>query len=89
MAGPVKITIVNIGSLSMNRFWGETRRVRTPTVTCTLLEVKDHFIIVDPSPMTDLLERMLFARTGLRPGEVHQVFLKPILQEGDSRSSGH
>ncbi len=81
--GNAKVTIINIGTLSMNKFWNETERVRSPSATCTLLEVGGRRLIVDPSPDADLLEPMLFARTGLRPGNIHEVFLTHF--HGDHR----
>ena len=78
-----RVTIINIGTLSMNKFWDETERVRSPSATCTLLEVSGHRLIVDPSPGADLLEPMLFARAGLRPEHIDQVFLTHF--HGDHR----
>lgn len=70
-----RVTVINIGALSMNRFWNETERVRSPSATCTLLEVGGQRVIVDPSPGADLLEPMLFACAGLRPENMDLVFL--------------
>jgi len=71
----VKFAVINIGTLSMNKFWGETERVRSATATCTLLEVGDQRLLVDPSPYPEQLEPMLFARTGLRPEAIDALFL--------------
>ena len=68
-------TIVNIGTLSMNRFWGETERLRSGTATCALLEAGGQRVLVDPSLHADQLEPMLFARTGLRPDDIDLVFV--------------
>jgi glyoxylase-like metal-dependent hydrolase (beta-lactamase superfamily II) len=78
-----RFTIVNIGTLPLNKFWGETERVRPATATCTLLQVGGRRLLVDPSPGPDELEPMLFARTGLRPGDIDQVFLTHL--HGDHR----
>ncbi len=78
-----KFTIINIGTLSMNKFWGETERVRSASATCTLLEVGGTRLLVDPSPHPEELETLLFARTGLRPGAIDQVFLTHF--HGDHR----
>lgn len=78
-----KFTIVNIGTLSMNRFWGETERLRSATATCTLLQVGERRLLVDPSPHPELLEPMLFAQTGLRPGQIDSVFITHF--HGDHR----
>jgi N-acyl homoserine lactone hydrolase len=71
----VQFTIVNIGTLSMNKFWGETERLRSPSATCTLLQYGGTRLLVDPSPEPTALEPMLFARTGLRPAAIDVVFL--------------
>jgi glyoxylase-like metal-dependent hydrolase (beta-lactamase superfamily II) len=68
-------TIVNIGTLSVNKFWGETERQRSPSSTCTLLERGSVRLIVDPSPAPQILEERLFATTGLRPSSIDMVFV--------------
>ena len=70
----VRFTIVNIGTLSMNKFWGETERLRSPSATCTLLQAGGKRLLVDPSPDSEPLARLLFERTGLRPEAVDAVF---------------
>lgn len=79
----VQLAIVNIGTLSMNKFWGETERVRSATATCVLLESKGRRLLVDPSPGPEELEPMLFDRTGLRPSDVDSVFVTHF--HGDHR----
>jgi glyoxylase-like metal-dependent hydrolase (beta-lactamase superfamily II) len=71
----VQFTIVNIGTLSMNKFWGETERLRSTSATCTLLQSGETRLLVDPSPEPAALEPMLFARTGLHPSDIDAVFL--------------
>ena len=78
-----KFTIVNIGTLSMNKFWNETERVRSGTATCTLLQMGGYRLLVDPSPGPEALEPMLFACTGLRPRDIDLVFLTHF--HGDHR----
>ena len=75
MTSHVRFTIVNIGTLSMNKFWGETERLRSATATCTLLEGEGQRLLVDPSPYPERLAPMLFARTGLRPDSIDTVFV--------------
>ena len=81
--GTARVTIINIGTLSMNKFWNETERVRSATATCTLIEVGDQRLLVDPSPEPDLLEPMLFDRSGLGPEHINQIFLTHF--HGDHR----
>lgn len=70
------LSIINIGGLSMNKFWGETERLRQPTATCTLLALSDGLrLLVDPSPMPEELTPLLFARAGLVPAQVELVFV--------------
>ena len=75
MSTDVRFTIVNMGTLSMNKFWGETERLREPSATCTLLEPGSMRLLVDPSPYPERLEAALFATTGLRPADIDAVFL--------------
>lgn len=68
--------IINIGTLSQNKFWGETARMREDiSATCTLLDVNGRRLLVDPSPMREPLERMLFNRSGLRPDAIDMVYV--------------
>jgi glyoxylase-like metal-dependent hydrolase (beta-lactamase superfamily II) len=69
------VTIVNVGCLSMNRFWGEKERVRTATATCTLVASGGTRLLVDPSPHPPELEKLLFDRVGLKPAQIDAVFL--------------
>lgn len=75
MPDTVRFTIIHIGTLSMNKFWHETERVRRATATCTLLEAGGRRLLVDPSPEPEPLRELLFDRAGLRPGDIDQVFL--------------
>ena len=75
MSAKVEFTIINLGTLSMNKFWHETERLRTPSATCTLLQSGDVRLLVDPSPTPDLLAPMLFARTGLRPDAIDAIYV--------------
>ena len=68
-------TIVNLGTLSLNKYWHETERLRPPSATCTLLNIAGIRLIVDPSPAPAPLETLLFANTGLRPDAIDLVFL--------------
>jgi glyoxylase-like metal-dependent hydrolase (beta-lactamase superfamily II) len=67
--------IINIGVLSQNKFWGETQRMREDiSATCNLLEIGEHRLLVDPSPMREPLERALFNRAGLTPDAIDMVY---------------
>jgi len=72
---PARFTIVNIGCLSMNKFWGETERVRQASATCTLLQSGDRRLLVDPSPHPDELAISLFNTTGLRPEAIDRIYV--------------
>ena len=71
----LSFTIVNIGTLSMNKYWGETERKRAPSATCTLLDVDGIHVLVDPSPYPEQLQQRLFATTGLRLNNIDLVFV--------------
>ena len=77
------VTIINTGTLSMNRYWGETERLREPSATCTLIEAGGVTLLVDPSPQPKALSAMLFAARGIKPGDVDMVFLTHF--HGDHR----
>ena len=76
-------TVINIGTLSVNKFWGETERVHPVSATCTLLQVAGKRILVDPSPQSSGLKQLLFDRTGLGPDDIDQVFVTHF--HGDHR----
>lgn len=68
--------IINIGTLSRNKFWGETERMRDEiSATCTLLDVGGHRVLVDPSPRREALEMLLFSRAGLRPDAIDTIYV--------------
>lgn len=79
----VRFTIVNIGALSMNKFWGEMERLHQTTATCTLIEAGGIRLLVDPSPYPEPLEQKLFDTTGLRPAAIDLVFVTHF--HGDHR----
>ncbi|MDF1516181.1 MAG: MBL fold metallo-hydrolase, partial [Anaerolineae bacterium] len=76
MSDKVLFTVVNIGSLSINKFWGETKVSRKGTsATCTLLKSHGYNLLVDPSPYPEVLSKKLFFTTGLKPDQIDMVFL--------------
>ena len=83
MTEPTTFTVINIGTLSANKFWGETERVHAVSATCTLLQVAGKRVLVDPSPYAPELGQMLYDRTGLRPDDIDQVFVTHF--HGDHR----
>jgi len=72
---PARFTIINIGCLSMNKFWGETERVRQASATCTLLEGSGRRLLVDPSPYPEQLAVSLFNTTGLLPEAIDSIYV--------------
>jgi glyoxylase-like metal-dependent hydrolase (beta-lactamase superfamily II) len=74
MSDFVDFTIINIGTLSINKYWGESKRLRKPTATCTLLRTKETNLLVDPSPHIPELEKLLFANAGIAPDKIDIVF---------------
>ena len=70
--------VISIGTLSMNRLWGEAAPVRTSHATTTLVCVERRLILVDPSLPAAALEARFFERTGKRLGSVTDVFLTTL-----------
>ena len=70
----VDFVIVSIGALSSNPFWKEPPGVRTAHATTTLVRDRERVILVDPSLPAAALDARLFERTGLRCGQVTDVF---------------
>jgi glyoxylase-like metal-dependent hydrolase (beta-lactamase superfamily II) len=79
----VKFRIIHIGTLSVNKFWGETERRRAGCSTCTLLESNGKRVLVDPSPGAEELGSLLLARAGLQPEDIDMVFVTHF--HGDHR----
>ncbi len=71
-------SIVTIGNLSRNRYWGEgdEQLVRPALCTCTLIDGHGFQLLVDPS-LADRqkMEIELDRRTGLQLGEIGAVFV--------------
>lgn len=71
-------SIVTIGNLSRNRYWGEGdgQPVRPPICTCTLIDGHGFQLLVDPS-LADrtAMETELDRRTGLQLHEISAVFV--------------
>src|SRR5689334_14264453 len=70
-----RVDIISIGTLSRNRIWGETEKVRSPHATTTLIRAGDQNILVDPGLPPQILAARLYERTGLLPDRIDAVFL--------------
>ena len=83
MTDSTTFTVINIGTLSANKFWGETERIHPVSATCALLQVAGKRVLIDPSPHAPELKQLLFDRTGLGPDDIDQVFVTHF--HGDHR----
>jgi glyoxylase-like metal-dependent hydrolase (beta-lactamase superfamily II) len=72
-----KWTVLNIGSISRNKFWGEReeKSYREIFCTCTLIQTDTDIIVVDPSMAGDDMAYLLDSRCGILPGDVTKVFV--------------
>ena len=73
----IKWTVLNIGAISRNRFWGEddSRPYRKGVVcTSTVIVNGADVIVVDPPVAGEEMERLLDFRCGLKVGDVTKVF---------------
>lgn len=68
-------TIVSIGALSRNRFWGENEARRAAHATTTLIRDGKTTLLIDPGLPGPLLAQRLDERCGLKPEQVDAVFL--------------
>lgn len=82
---PLSYTVVSIGALSRNRFWGEQDSKRVAHATTTLVRDDKTTILVDPGLPEQMLLQRLDERTGLKPDEIDIVFLtnfRPVHRRG-------
>ncbi|HYW86554.1 MAG TPA: hypothetical protein VFB50_02195, partial [Chloroflexota bacterium] len=56
-------TVLTIGHLSANRFWGERDRVRAPLCTTSLIRTPGRLVLVDPGGAPKQMTAV-FARPG-------------------------
>ena len=81
VAAPSKVqrwTIVTIGNLSRNRYWGEPddKPLRDAICTCALISGEGIELLVDPSlPAKADMAKELDRRTGLKPDDITTVFV--------------
>lgn len=81
-------TVVTIGNLSRNRYWGEPddRSFRRAICTCTLISGEGFHLLVDPSlPDANDMAGELNRRTGLKLDDVTAVF---VTHEHDDHTAG-
>src|SRR5262249_30672976 len=71
----VEWCLLNIGTLSQNRLWGETERRRQPYCTMTLIRAGHTSILVDPTRPPEEMPRYLDDACGIAPAHVDIVFL--------------
>ncbi len=80
-AAPSKVqrwTVVTIGNLSRNRYWGEPddKPLRDAICTCTLISGEGFELLVDPSlPAKADMAKELDRRTGVKPDDITAVFV--------------
>ena len=71
-------TVITIGNLSRNRYWGESdaKGLRDAICTCTLISGDGFHLLVDPSlaGATEMAKE-LDRRTGVKPGDINAVFV--------------
>jgi glyoxylase-like metal-dependent hydrolase (beta-lactamase superfamily II) len=70
--------VITLGNLSRNRYWGESdaRGLRAAICTCTVIQGEGFRLLVDPSLSgAEDMARELERRTGLKPGDINQVFI--------------
>jgi glyoxylase-like metal-dependent hydrolase (beta-lactamase superfamily II) len=81
----VSFDVISIGCLSRHRLWDENQPVRASHATVTLVRDGATSILVDPSLPAQVLEKLLFDRSGLKPDRIDVVFLtcfRPVHRRG-------
>jgi glyoxylase-like metal-dependent hydrolase (beta-lactamase superfamily II) len=71
-------SVITIGNLSRNRYWGEPddKPFRAVLCTCTLISGEGFRLLVDPScPARDEMARELNRRTGLKLDDITAIFI--------------
>ncbi len=76
-------SLLTIGRLSMNKFWGEDERMRKPLCTSTLVRTPQGLLIVDPPLVPPEIPRLLGNQAGVSVDDVRHVFLTHF--HGDHR----
>lgn len=81
----MEIIIVSIGTLSKNPLWNEKIPVRASHATTTLVRSGKDLLLVDPSLPANILQTLLYDRTGLKHDAITHVFLtnwRPVHRRG-------
>ena len=71
-------SVITIGNLSRNRYWGESdaKPLRSAICTCTLITGNGFHLLVDPSLADkDAMAKELDRRTGLKLDDISAVFI--------------
>ena len=70
-------TVLNMGSITRNKFWGErdSNSYRKIFCTSTLIQTEHDIIIVDPSMSGADMDYLLDSRCGLKASDVTKVFV--------------
>jgi glyoxylase-like metal-dependent hydrolase (beta-lactamase superfamily II) len=76
-------SLLTIGHLSMNKYWGETERKRGPLCTSTLVRTPAGLVLVDPPVMPPQVPSLLNDSAGITPTDIKHVFLTHF--HGDHR----
>jgi len=74
----IRLDVLAIGTLAENRFWNENVPVREEFATTVLVRSEETVLVVDPAWPDEVLQAVLFYRTGLRPEAVTHVFLTHV-----------
>lgn len=67
--------VLTIGHISLNKFWGETERVRSPLCTSVVISTPAGLVLVDPSVHPPEMGKLLHDAAGLRTEDIRYVFL--------------
>jgi len=76
-------SLITIGHLSMNKYWGETERKRGPLCTSTLVRTPAGILLVDPPVAAPQMAVLLNDTAGIEPAGIKHVFLTHF--HGDHR----
>ncbi|HEY3439302.1 MAG TPA: MBL fold metallo-hydrolase [Paludibaculum sp.] len=80
-AAPARVnrwTVITIGNLSRNRYWGESdaKPLRGAICTCTLISGDGFHLLVDPSlAAAEEMAKELDRRTGLKLDDINGIFV--------------